>query len=86
MKKGQIYEGDVERVDFPNKGIVTCEDEAAIVKNTIPGQKISFMVNKKRKGKADQCGIELVTAVPTLHKPGHAQLQLTKLTLAHKTH
>ena len=22
MKKGQIYEGIIERVDFPNKGIV----------------------------------------------------------------
>ena len=52
MKKGQIYEGYVERLDFPNKGIVKCEDETAVVKNTIPGQKISFMVTKKRKGKA----------------------------------
>lgn len=53
MKKGQIYEGYVERLDFPNKGIVRCEDEIAVVKNTIPGQRISFMVNKKRKGKAE---------------------------------
>ncbi|MBD5454260.1 MAG: 23S rRNA (uracil(1939)-C(5))-methyltransferase RlmD [Lachnospiraceae bacterium] len=53
MKKGQIYEGYVERLDFPNKGIVRCEDEIAVVKNTIPGQKISFLVNKKRKGKAE---------------------------------
>lgn len=53
MKKGQIYEGYVERVDFPNKGIVCCEDEAAVVKNTVPGQRVSFMVNKKRKGKAE---------------------------------
>ncbi len=53
MKKGQIYEGYVERIDFPNKGIVRCEDEAAVVKNTLLGQKVSFMVNKKRKGKAE---------------------------------
>ena len=53
MKKGQIYEGYVERLDFPNKGIVRCEDEVAVVKNTLPGQRISFMVNKKRKGKAE---------------------------------
>lgn len=53
MKKGQIYEGYVERLDFPNKGIVRCEDEIAVVKNVIPGQRISFMVNKKRKGKAE---------------------------------
>lgn len=53
MKKGQIYEGYVERLDFPNKGIVRCEDEIAIVKNTLPGQRISFLVNKKRNGKAE---------------------------------
>ena len=53
MKKGQVYEGYVERLDFPNKGIVRCEDEIAVVKNTIPGQNISFLVNKKRKGKAE---------------------------------
>ena len=53
MKKGQIYEGYVERLDFPNKGIVRCEEEIAVVKNVLPGQRISFMVNKKRKGKAE---------------------------------
>ncbi len=53
MKKGQVYEGYVERVDFPNKGIIRCEDETAVVKNVIPGQKVSFMVNKKRKGKVE---------------------------------
>ena len=53
MKKGQIYEGYVERLDFPNKGIVRCGDEIVVVKNTLPGQRISFMVNKKRKGKAE---------------------------------
>lgn len=53
MKKGQVYEGIVERVDFPNKGIVRCGDETAVVKNVISGQRISFLVNKKRKGKAE---------------------------------
>ena len=53
MKKGQIIEGIVERVDFPNKGIVMVEDRAVIVKNAIPGQKIRASVNKIRKGKAE---------------------------------
>ena len=53
MKKGQIIEGVVERVDFPNKGIVMVEDRAVIVKNAIPGQKIRASVNKIRKGKAE---------------------------------
>ena len=52
MKKGFIGEGVVERVDFPNKGIVVTEyKEQVVVKNTIPGQKVSFAVNKARKGK-----------------------------------
>ena len=29
MKKGQVYEGSVVRVDFPNKGIVCVGDETA---------------------------------------------------------
>ena len=64
MKKGQIYEGYVERVDFPNKGIVRCEEEVAVVKNVIPQQKVSFLVNKKRKGKAEGRLLEVVEKAP----------------------
>lgn len=64
MKKGQIYEGYVERVDFPNKGIVRCEDETAVVKNVMPGQYISFMVSKKRKGKAEGRLIKVLEKAP----------------------
>ena len=53
MKKGQVYEGVVERVDFPNKGVVRVGEETCIVKNSLPGQKVSFCVNKLRKGKAE---------------------------------
>ena len=37
MKKGQVLEGIVEKVEFPNKGIVRVEgeDRKVIVKNTI---------------------------------------------------
>ena len=36
MKKGQIVEGIIERVDFPNKGILRAEDGTrVIVKNAI---------------------------------------------------
>lgn len=53
LKKGQIMEGIVEHVDFPNKGIVQTEEGKVIVKNAIPGQKVRFMINKKRKNKAE---------------------------------
>ena len=48
-----MCEGIVEKVKFPNKGIVKVEDSEVTVKNTIPGQKVSFVINKKRKGKAE---------------------------------
>ena len=53
MKKGEICEGTIERVEFPNKGIVRVGDEKVIVKNGIPGQKVKFVINKKRKNKAE---------------------------------
>ena len=54
MKKGQILEGYIERVDFPNKGILRAEDGTrVIVKNAIMGQKVSAAGNKVRKGKCE---------------------------------
>lgn len=55
MKKGQIYEGRIETVEFPNRGKIYLpeEDRTVIVKNGIPGQKVRFSVNKIRKGKAE---------------------------------
>ena len=53
MKKGETYEGIVEKIEFPNKGILTVDGEKVVVKHGIPGQKISFLVNKKRKGKCE---------------------------------
>ena len=37
MKKGQVCVGIVERVDFPNKGIVKVGEETCVVKNSLPG-------------------------------------------------
>jgi len=53
MKKGQIYEGWITRVDFPNKGIVEIEGKKVVVKEGIKGQKISFSVNKVRSEKCE---------------------------------
>lgn len=66
MKKGQIYEGVIQKVEFPNKGIVTVENEEkhVIVKNGIPGQKIKFAVNKMRKGKAEGRLLEVLEKSP----------------------
>lgn len=66
MKKGQIYEGIIEKVEFPNKGIVAVEGEEkkVLVKNGIPGQKIKFAVNKMRKGKAEGRLLEVLEKSP----------------------
>ena len=64
MKKGQVYEGIVERVDFPNKGVVRVGEETCIVKNSLPGQKVSFCVNKLRKGKAEGRLLEVMEKSP----------------------
>ena len=66
MKKGQIFEGIIERVDFPNKGIVyvPAEDKYVTVKNGIPGQKIRFMINKFKGGKAEGRLLEVLERSP----------------------
>lgn len=61
MKKGQNYEGIIERVDFPNKGVAVITEEingeqvktAVTIKGTLPGQKVEFVLSKKRKGKCE---------------------------------
>lgn len=54
MKKGQIYEGIIERVDFPNKDCI-CSGGRTVCycENGIPGQKIRFMINKFKRGNAE---------------------------------
>lgn len=53
MKKGEIYEGIIEEVLFPNKGQVRVDKKVVTVKNGVPGQKVRFQVNKIRKGRAE---------------------------------
>lgn len=66
MKKGEIREGIVEQVKFPNKGCVRllpAEGESAeyvTVKNVIPGQKLSVRITKVRKGKGEGRVLELL--------------------------
>ncbi len=64
MKKGQVYSGIVERVDFPNKGIVKVGEETCVIKNSLPGQNIRFCVNKVRKGKAEARLLEVMEPSP----------------------
>ena len=72
MKKGETYTGRVQHVDFPNKAVVFTESEnpedngqKVIVKNSIPGQKVRFMVNKKRGGKCEGRLLEVLENAPS---------------------
>ena len=53
MKKGDLLEGIVTRVDYPGKGIVQTQEGICVVKNVLPGQRVSLRVTKKRRGKAE---------------------------------
>lgn len=64
MKKGEQYEGRIEKVDFPNKGRILVGDEVVTVKNGIPGQKVRFVINKKRKNKAQGRILEVTEPSP----------------------
>ena len=50
MKKGQIYEGIVEKYAFPNKGYVTVEDRSICIKGALIGQKVRFSIKRLKKG------------------------------------
>lgn len=76
MKKGQTYEGVVTELHFPNKGVVTVPKEQiadvngrakrtmAVVKGTLPGQKVRFTVNKLRKNRVEGRLLEVMEASP----------------------
>ncbi|WP_395019602.1 23S rRNA (uracil(1939)-C(5))-methyltransferase RlmD [Robinsoniella peoriensis] len=71
MKKGQVLEGVIKEVVFPNKGIVEVENETktVIVKNGVPGQKVRFSINKIRKGKCEGRLLEVIEKSPVEVEP-----------------
>ncbi len=68
MKKGQIYEGMIERVDFPNKGTLHLPDSGetrtVTVKDGLPGQKVRLRITKIRKGRAEGHILEVLGKAP----------------------
>jgi len=72
VKKGQEYIGTVQYADFPNKAVVFVESEdpqengsKVIVKNSIPGQKVRFVINKKRKDRCEGRLLEVLESAKT---------------------
>ena len=67
MKKGQIVEGYIESVDFPNKAIlwVEGEEKKVIVKDGISGQKVRVSITKVRKEKCEGRLLEVLEKADT---------------------
>ncbi len=53
MKKKDIVEGIVRKVEFPNKGIVETSEGKVVVKGVLPDQKVSVQIQKVRKDRAE---------------------------------
>lgn len=67
MKKGQIVEGYITKVDFPNKAVMQVEGEEkkVLVKGGICGQKIRASINKVRKDKCEGRLLEVLERAET---------------------
>ena len=70
MKKGDVVEGLIEKIEFPNKGIMTVDGERLVVKNAIPGQMIQAVVTKRRKGKSEGLMLQLLKKAPNEREEG----------------
>ncbi|MBE5846843.1 MAG: class I SAM-dependent RNA methyltransferase [Lachnospiraceae bacterium] len=65
MKKGELTEGVVTRLLFPNKATVTdAEGNTCAVKGALPGQRLSVFVKKVRKGKGEGIVREVLEPAP----------------------
>lgn len=64
MKKGDILDGVIQKIDFPNKGRICIDDHVITVKNGIPGQNVRFVINKKRGGRMEGRLLEVLEKSP----------------------
>ena len=74
MKKGDIMEGIVQSLEFPNRGKVKAftpegEEVTVKVKNVLPGQKISFRLTKKKNGNLEGNCLEVLEKSPNECEP-----------------
>lgn len=64
MKKGDICEGVITRYEFPNKGSFLEDDRKVTIKGALPGQKVKYMVTKKKSGMAEGKVLEVLEKGP----------------------
>lgn len=65
MKKGDIAEGRIEMVRYPNKGMMaTADGIQCMVKNTCPGQKVQVRIGRKRHGSLEGTLLQILEKAP----------------------
>lgn len=70
VKKGDMYEAVIEAIEFPNKGVLHIDGERVVVKNAISGQKVRFVINKKRKGRCEGRLLKVIEPSPLEQSEG----------------
>ncbi len=60
MKRKDIITGKIARVEFPNKGIIETPEGKIIVKNALPGQRVSCAITKARNGRFEARLLEVL--------------------------
>nr|MCR5403053.1 23S rRNA (uracil(1939)-C(5))-methyltransferase RlmD [Butyrivibrio sp.] len=60
MKKKEIIQGIVKKVEFPNKGIVMTDEGKVVVKGVLPDQRVSVQIQKVRKDRAEGRLLEVI--------------------------
>ncbi len=69
MKKNEVYEGTVQSIKFPNKGIVCTPEGNVTVKGTLPGQTVSFILTKKKNDRMEGRLLEVIKRSPVETDP-----------------
>lgn len=64
MKKGTICEGVVEKMQYPNRGVMHLGEETIMVKNVLPGQKIRCSITKSGHGRMEARLLEVLEKSP----------------------
>ena len=64
MKKGMVFEGLVENLQYGGKSKVLVEGEEVEVKNVLPGQKVRLRVTKNRRNKKQGKVLDVIERSP----------------------
>lgn len=72
MKRNEVIELTIEKISFPNKGVGYYGDTKVVVKNTLPGQRVSVRISKKRSSGVEGRLLEVISPSPLEIAPGCA--------------